>query len=84
MILMRSFYRGGEKGMWRLVWGYYRCGRCGKDMVTLELVDNGEPKLVYKAIPIACVRCNDIAEAAQAVLEEVLPELFEDLKRFYF
>jgi len=50
----------------------------------LELVDDGEPKLVYKAIPIACVRCDDFTEAVQSLLEEVEPKLFEDLKRFYF
>jgi len=84
MILMRSFYRGGEKGMWRLVWGCYRCAKCYEDMVVLELVDDDEPRLVYKTVPIACPKCHSFMEAAQAVLEETMPELFEDLKRFYF
>jgi DNA-directed RNA polymerase subunit RPC12/RpoP len=70
--------------MWELELGYYKCVRCGGDMVALLDIDDLEPRLVYKTDPVACPRCDDIAEAIVSMAEAILPELVDRLKRFFF
>jgi DNA-directed RNA polymerase subunit RPC12/RpoP len=69
--------------MWELELGYYKCMRCGGDMVVIKCCDDDKPRLVYTITPIACPRCDPIEIAAIELAEAVCPELVDWLRRFY-
>ena len=87
MILMRSFYRGGEISMMgervEIGYGRYRCVKCGGDVICL-IIEDECGRFVYREEPLACPRCNDFMEAVINLAETINPELVQMLKRFFF
>jgi len=69
--------------MWELELGYYKCMRCGGDMVTLLKCDDDNPRLVYTMIPLACPKCDTEEEAVRRLAEDISPELVDWLRRFF-